>query len=174
MVRTLIAAARTRSFSIEAIRIQAAPDADAVLPGDIDYAGTVLYLAQSSVGDAADMLIREAEHRGMLVVADTRDLVVRGAAATIIHDSYAIGRQAGEIAAAILRDPSLARQPIRRAEARHLIVNAEVANDARLRFPISLTDAANEVIEWARPDGPYPVVKPEAPQPQADSPVGKD
>jgi putative ABC transport system substrate-binding protein len=167
MMRALVAAARTRPFTIEPYRIDEAGGGAAALPATLDPATSVVYLAAASAGDAADAVIEEAGRRGLPVVADRRDLVVRGATATLVHDSYSIGRQTGELAAAILHDASQARQPIHRAEARFLIVNGEAAADPRLKLAVDLAEVANEIIEWAQPDGPNPVVKP-APPPEGE------
>lgn len=165
MMRALTAAARPHSFVVEAYRLPGeAADAAELLPAGIAPKSTVVYLTQDAAGKAADALIREARRRGIPIIADSRDLVIRGATATIIHDDYAIGEQVGNMAATILRNPSRARQPIRTAEARFLVVNGETSDDDRLALAIDLTEIANEVIEWAKPNGPHPVVKPSPPQ----------
>lgn len=162
-LRPLVAAARTKPFAIEPYPVADGAAGDALLPAATNTASDIIFLSRALVGDHADAVIHEATRRGLPIVADSRDLVVRGATATIILDNYAVGRQVGDLAAAILRDPSLARQPIRRAEARYLIVNGEAATDPRLGLAVNLTDIANEVIEWAEPGGPRPVFKPLAP-----------
>lgn len=177
MVRTLMAAARTKSLSIKAWQVPAGAKASATLPHTtlpqitlppaLDTARTVLYLAAGATRDSADALIAEAGRLGMPIIADSRDLVVRGATATIVHDYYAIGRQTGRIVAAILRDTSLARRPITRANAHFIVANGEAANDPRLNLAVSIVDLADEVIEWVQPEGPNPVAKPAPPGPVA-------
>lgn len=163
MIRALTAAARTHPFTVVPYAVPAGADPAAVLPRSLDRSTTVVYLAATAVGAHADALVGEANRRGLPVIADSRGLVVRGATATIVHDDYAIGRQTGSIAAAILRDPTRARQPIRRAEARFLVVNGEAMNDRRLNLPARLADRADEVIAWAQAGGPNPVTKPAPP-----------
>ena len=80
-----------------------------------------------------------------------------------IHDYYAIGRQTGRAAAAILRDPTRARQPVQLAEARFVVVSGEALHDRRLKLPAGLATQAREVISWAQNDGPSPVAKPAPP-----------
>jgi putative ABC transport system substrate-binding protein len=163
MLRALVAAARTQPFGVTPWRVpDGASEAD-LLPAHADAATTIVYLAAAAVGPLADALIAEAARRALPVVADRRDLVVRGATASVVHDWYAIGRQAGEMVAAILADPTQARRPIRRAEARFLVVNGEAARDPRLRLAIRADETADEVIEWAQPDGPNPLAKPTPP-----------
>lgn len=163
VLRTLAAMARTRAFSVVLWRLPAGDDPVATLPPGTDPATSIVYLSAQLAGRRADALIAVAGRNAMPIVADSRALVVRGATAAIIHDFYAIGRQAGNLAAAILRDPTRALRPVRRAEAHYLVVNGEAAADPRLDLAVPLESLANEVIAWAEPAGPNPQAKPRPP-----------
>ena len=163
MLRSLTAAARTYPFAVIPYAIADGADTNALLPSSLNPATTVIYLAAKAAGEHADALILEAGRLAIPVVADRRELVVRGATATVIHDYYAIGRQTGRAAAAILRDPTRARQPVQLAEARFVVVSGEALHDRRLKLPAGLATQAREVISWAQNDGPSPVAKPAPP-----------
>ncbi|MEK9662727.1 MAG: ABC transporter substrate binding protein [Alphaproteobacteria bacterium] len=163
-LRALTAGARTRSFAVAPWPLPAIGSAPTTLPAGADPATSLVYLASGMIDGEAAALIAAAARHAMPVVADSRDLVIRGATAAIVHDFYAIGRQTGNLAAAILHDPTRARQPIRQADARHLVVNGETATDPRLRLAVPLDALAHEVIAWAEPKGPNPRTKPTPPE----------
>ncbi len=98
-----------------------------------------------------DMPVEEiaalAAEFGLPVIAGSAEAVARGALATVVYDPYTVGWQAGEAVSRILDGAKPRDVAIRRANATHLILNKQAAEDSGIELRAELLDRAGTVLE---------------------------
>ncbi len=143
----------TMSFTVRPVPLAEARD---VVPQLRQLIGqnTAIFLPDDSTLDLPiEEIAAMAAQSGLLVVAGNAEAVARGATATVTHDPYAVGWQAGEAVALILDGAKPRDVAIRPANATYLILNKQAAENSGIELRPALLERAAIVHGADQPSG---------------------